>query len=154
METSQPASNYKKFEGKCHYCHKKGHMKKDCFKRKKDEGEQANQAKESKKTKTDNEDGIVLMAFNEHGKSQDEMVVLLRNVARAKQISPQHIDSWVDGVQSKLKLLDIEAVSTLRYGILTLNEKLRQQGVPVFHHTTLALMLNKGLDDVKEQWTI
>jgi hypothetical protein len=152
---NKQTSNYKKFEGECHYCHKKGHMKKDCFKRKNDEGEQANQAKESKKTKKDDDDDIVLMAFDDDdNESQDEMVVLLRSVATAKNISSQHIDSWVDGVRGKLKLVDIEAVSNLRYGILTLNEKLRQQGITVFHQTTLELMLNKGLDDVEERWAI
>ena len=61
--------NKKKFDGECHFCHKKGHMKRDCFKWKKEQGEQANQAGDSKKKKKkekDEDSEIILVAFDSH----------------------------------------------------------------------------------------
>jgi hypothetical protein len=50
-DKKQASNTYKKFEGECHNCHKKGHMKKDCFKKKNNEKDQGNQASDSKKKK-------------------------------------------------------------------------------------------------------
>ena len=53
-----PQGRQGKFTGECHYCKKLGHKASDCFKKKREQGEQANAAKGEDRT------DVVLMALN------------------------------------------------------------------------------------------
>jgi hypothetical protein len=83
----------------------------------------------------------------------DEMSVLLTEVAQGNErISPHNEQAWVKDVKQKLKLIDINAVSNLRYDVLDLNSKLTEKGELIFHISTLRNLLDKALDNVEHCW--
>ncbi len=83
----------------------------------------------------------------------DEMSILLTQAAQGdERISPHNTVAWVKDVKRKLKLIDINAVSNLRYQIFDLNEQLKEKGELIFHVSTLRNILDKALDDVEHRW--
>jgi hypothetical protein len=86
---------------------------------------------------------------------EDEMRVFLRKVALlTKKSSAKNMESWIDAVQTKLNVINIQAVSRICHGILTINKKMKQKGYSKFHSRTIEIMAEEAINDVETRWDV
>lgn len=158
-----------KFTGECHYCHKTGHRKIDCFKRKKDEGEKANPANDGKNkadvihTAMDESDDDHEVAFVAMDALQVASGTWLKAEAEAEATDHDFLvevtrergidDHWVwaDKVKEKLGVIGICTKSVFCYNLMIINRKLHKKGRLMLHLKTITVMSVKSAREIDAQ---